>query len=200
VNFINGKSYRVLEVISNFFLLNVIWLLMCLPIITIFPATAAMFGVVRQWVQKNDVSVFSTFFRYFKENFKQSLFIGMIWTLLGALMIVNFTFMNQLGSALKTVLLSSFFLLAIFLLFTTTFLFSVMVQYKVSWFTIIKNSFLFSISHLLITLVSILIIAAMGALLIVFRPSLLFIFSIGAYLIYSLCSRAFHKVEQVKAS
>jgi uncharacterized membrane protein YesL len=200
MSFINGNSYRVLEVISNFFLLNVIWLLMCVPIITIFPATAAMFGVVRQWVLKNDASVFSTFFRYFKENFKQGLFIGIGWLLFAGLMVVNFTFTNQLDSGLRNILLPVFFVMTLFLLFTTIYLFPVMVQYKTSSFNIIKNAFLFSISHLLLTLVLILIVAALSALTLVFRPSLLFIFSIGAYIIYSLCSRAFHKVEQLKTS
>ncbi|RBW69737.1 YesL family protein [Bacillus taeanensis] len=200
MGFINGKYYRVLEVISNFFLLNMIWLLMCLPIITIFPATAAMFGVVRQWVLKNDVSVFSSFFHYFKENFKQGLFVGIGWFLLAGLMVVNFTFTNQLDSGLRNILLPVFFVMALLLLSTTIYLFPVMVQYKTSSFNIIKNSFLFSVSNLLLTFVILITIAAIGALLIVFRPSLLFIFSIGSYVIYSLCSRAFHKVEELKAS
>jgi hypothetical protein len=72
---IDGKFYTILLFISNFFLLNLLWLVMCLPIITIFPATAAMYGVVRQWIIHKDPSIFRPFFHYFKENFKQSILI-----------------------------------------------------------------------------------------------------------------------------
>lgn len=46
--------YRTLESFSNLVILNLLWILMCLPIITIFPATIAMFGVIRQWIIKDD--------------------------------------------------------------------------------------------------------------------------------------------------
>jgi len=70
MNFMNSKVYSTFEVVCNLFLLNLLWLLMCLPVVTIFPATAAMFGVVRQSVLYKDSSIFTSFFRYFKENFK----------------------------------------------------------------------------------------------------------------------------------
>jgi uncharacterized membrane protein YesL len=95
------RLYRFLEVLTNLLLLNLLWLLMCLPVLTVFPATAAMFGVVREWVQKREPSVIRAFFSSFKANFKQSFWIGIVWTLLGGFLMVSFGVAYQMPSGLK---------------------------------------------------------------------------------------------------
>ena len=52
VRMLEGRFYRRLETVTNYFLLNVLWLLACLPIITLYPATAAMFAVIRGWIAR----------------------------------------------------------------------------------------------------------------------------------------------------
>ncbi len=47
MNILDTKAYQWFEGAANFFLLNLLWLLACAPVVTIFPSTAAMFGVVR---------------------------------------------------------------------------------------------------------------------------------------------------------
>ncbi|WP_374932975.1 DUF624 domain-containing protein [Neobacillus driksii] len=66
MNIMNSKVYLALELFANFFLLNLLWILMCLPVVTVFPATASMFRVVREWHLYKD----SSFLRYFFLNFK----------------------------------------------------------------------------------------------------------------------------------
>jgi uncharacterized membrane protein YesL len=59
---------------------------------TLFPATAALFTVVRKWVMgEADVSVTRTFFKGYKENYKQSMIGGIFYTLLLGIMIVDYT-------------------------------------------------------------------------------------------------------------
>src|SRR4051812_46273874 len=94
---LDSRFYSILLFISNVFVLNLIWLLCCLPIITIFPATAAMFGVVRQWVTHKDSSVVSPFFRYFKENLKQSLILQVIWVVMAAFLYLDYSISIKLG-------------------------------------------------------------------------------------------------------
>jgi uncharacterized membrane protein YesL len=198
VNILNSRFYAILEVLSNFFLLNLIWLTLCLPIVTIFPATTAMFGVVRQWQIKSDSGVFSLFFRLFKENFKQSFLIGLVWFMFAALIAFDFMLINQMGATFRYVLFSVFFLLGILITFTTIFLFPVMVQYKTSWVGVLKNSLIFSIAHLPSTLLALLVVGAMVALFLAFPAIFLILFSVGAYLIYRICHKTFLKIERLK--
>jgi uncharacterized membrane protein YesL len=190
MNVMNGKFTRVMEILSNFFLLNLIWLLMCLPIVTIFPATAAMFGVVRQWILQDDTAVFSVFMKYFKENLKQSMVIGILWGFFAFILYMNFTLMLQLG-AMKFILLPFVVLFSVLMVFTTVYIFPVMVHYKLKVFGIIRNSFLLTMSFLPTSLLAALVLVGMFVLFL-WQPFTVFIsFSVGSYLIFTLCNKVF---------
>jgi hypothetical protein len=45
----DGKIMRTLEVVGNYCLLNLLWIVFSLPVITVFPATVAMFGIMKEW-------------------------------------------------------------------------------------------------------------------------------------------------------
>ena len=58
--------------------LNLLYLLFCIPVITIGPATAAMTKITRCYTLEKPVFLFSDFWDAFKENFKQGLAVGLI--------------------------------------------------------------------------------------------------------------------------
>lgn len=188
----DGKLYKSMEFIMNAFLLNLLWLVLCLPILTIFPATTAMFGVVREWKKQNDIRIFTAFFRLFRENFKQSFLIGILWLVFTGLLLGDLIIINQLNSSVKYILFSFFFLMGILYLFVSIYIFPVLVHYQVTWKNAIKNALLLSISTLHHTILSILIIAACLVLCFYLPAAMMLGFSISAYLIYSLVSRGFH--------
>jgi uncharacterized membrane protein YesL len=196
----NGRIYKVMEFIMNAFLLNILWLVMCLPILTVFPATTAMFGVVRAWQKQGDIQIFSDFFRIFRENFKQSLLIGFLWMFLAGLLLGDFIIINHLNANMKYTLFPFFLFLGILYLFVSIYIFPVMVHYQVSWKNAIKNALLFSVSYLHYSILSILIIIGAFALCFYIPAAMMLSFSIGAYLIYSIVSRGFHIEKKVHIS
>ncbi|WP_160724424.1 YesL family protein [Bacillus sp. USDA818B3_A] len=197
---VKNNFYIALEIFSNFLLLNLIWFMMCLPIVTIFPATAALFGVVRQWVLKEDSSVFRSFFKYFKDNFKQSFLLGLLWTIFAGLLYMNFTIISQLGSIEKMFLIPFLFLGGVLLILLSVFLFPVMVHYQLNWIHILKNSLILAMSYLPFTLMGIVALLLMGAAFIWQPITFLFIFSIGAYFIFFISNMIFKKAEQIRFS
>jgi len=58
--------------------LNLLYILMCVPIVTFGPATAALTYVMRKFTLEQPIFVFSEFFSAFKKNFKQSFAVGLI--------------------------------------------------------------------------------------------------------------------------
>ena len=58
--------------------LNLIFLLACIPIVTIGPAIAAMTKVCRNWSQERNAFVWADFWDAFKKNFKQGFVMGTI--------------------------------------------------------------------------------------------------------------------------
>ena len=195
MNVLDTRVYRWLETATDFFLLNLMWLVACLPVVTIFPSTAAIFGVVRDWVRKKEGSLTRTFVARFRENFGQSLLIGVVWTVFGVALILDFLVANQLSYWAGVVMKSVLMLASSVYAFGSVFLFPVMVHYDADWKTVIKNSLLLSIGRLPTTIVC-LVFSAVIAGVTVIAPFLVMVTgSITAYFVYRLCDREFRKID-----
>ncbi|WP_241158556.1 YesL family protein [Cohnella candidum] len=58
---------------------------------TFFPATSAMFSVARKWVMGDtDVPLLKTFFRNYKQNYKQAMIGGILYSLISTILIIDY--------------------------------------------------------------------------------------------------------------
>ncbi len=69
--------------------LNVLWFICSLPIITIGASTSALYYISLKIVRGEEGHVFSSFFRSFKENFRQATVIWLIMLFTGAFLGVD---------------------------------------------------------------------------------------------------------------
>ncbi|MBK8900559.1 MAG: DUF624 domain-containing protein [Anaerolineaceae bacterium] len=200
MNILETRLYRWLDVLATFFFLNLLWLLACVPLITLFPATAALFAVVRDWVRGKDKGFLMPFFHYARENFVQSLVVGLAWTAVGLVLAVDFLFVRSITSWVRTPMLALLFLLVVVYGGTAVYLFPVMVHYQASWFHIIKNALIIALSSPVITLLSLFIVVVAGLAIYYIPLSFLLIGSVTAYLLYRLCHRKFQQIQSIDAS
>ncbi|WP_223069952.1 YesL family protein [Paenibacillus caui] len=112
---------------------------------TLFPATAALFTVVRKWVMgEADVSVFRTYFKGYKENYKQSMIGGIFYTLLFVVMAVDYSVYMSKMQNLQ--MIGIIMLVLLILLFVSMFnFFSMVVHYHMKTSLIIKNAILLTV-------------------------------------------------------
>ncbi|MCL2019425.1 MAG: YesL family protein [Oscillospiraceae bacterium] len=61
----------------KFFYINMLYVLFCIPIITIGPATVALTQIMRKFTTEQPIFVFDEFWRAFKRNFKQGFIVGL---------------------------------------------------------------------------------------------------------------------------
>lgn len=76
-NKLKDSLLKFLTDLFDVMVLNWFWLLCCIPVITIGPATCAMYTVTLKLVRDEPVSVGKDFFRGFRENFKPGLYLGL---------------------------------------------------------------------------------------------------------------------------
>ena len=195
MNVLDTRVYRWLETATDFFLLNLMWLVACLPIVTIFPSTAAMFGVVRDWVRGKEGSLTRTFITRFRENLGQSLLVGAIWTVFGVALFLDFLVASQLSYWAEIGLKSVLLFVSTLYAFGSVYLFPVMVHYETDWKTVIKNSVLISIGRLPTTVVCLVFFSVMVRLTVVVPFLVVITGSITAYVVYRLCDRVFRKMD-----
>ncbi|MBT2757813.1 DUF624 domain-containing protein [Mesobacillus foraminis] len=171
-----GNLYRVCEWITRFASLNLIWLLFNLPVILLtinlfnvhslsqvtqtlmiigiliplvfFPATTAMFAVVRKWVIKEDISTFKMYLTYYKENYVRSLNGGILilffWV---SFILYSYTFYQHMDLSLLIFILP----FAVLTIFTLHF-FSITAHFDVRLLASLKHAFFITIGSPLLTL------------------------------------------------
>ncbi|SMF78476.1 Uncharacterized membrane protein YesL [Paenibacillus uliginis N3/975] len=121
------------------------WIMGILAPFLLFPATAAMFTVVRKWVMGDpDIPIFKTFFKGYKENYKQAMIGGFVYTLLFVIMYIDYTvYMTQLKDFQ---LVGIVMLVLLLVLFVSMFnFFSMTVHYEMKTRQLLKNAILLTL-------------------------------------------------------
>ena len=84
-NLMDNVVTRALTKICDMICLNVIWLICCIPIVTIGASTTALYSVLLKMVKNEEGYIFRSFFKAFKENFRQSTVIWLLFVLVSVI-------------------------------------------------------------------------------------------------------------------
>lgn len=186
---LNSRFSGIIETVGNLVQLNIIWILLCLPVITIFPATVAMYGVVRKWISCRDINgIFRPYFSLFRECFFQSLGISIGWFILAYFLYFDYHIMQFNGSFIILALVTLIFLAI------TVYLFPVMAHFETNWKGIIRNSMALCIANPFKTMLLVGILLVTLFLIYIFPISIVILGSSAAYLSYSICHRLFENL------
>lgn len=92
---LDNPFWRSLHTVADLLILNLLYVLCCLPIITVGAATAALYSVCMKLADKNeDVYVTSGFFKAFASNFKKATVIWLIFLAVGAFLLFDLFLVN----------------------------------------------------------------------------------------------------------
>lgn len=124
--------------------LNLLYILFCVPIVTIGPATAGMTYVLRNLATEQPVFLFSDFWDAFKSNWKQSAVYSVLLAVATALLMVScqFYFANAAASNWMYIPLSLCFLMALIGLFMNYYISLMIVTLALPLRAIFKNAVL----------------------------------------------------------
>ncbi len=126
--------------------LNLLYILFCIPVVTIGPATAAMTKILREFTLERPVFLFSDFWDAFKENFKQGFIVSILQGIVIFLIYSAVVYYVSLTvkSAWFLLLLGFICLIGLILLFASYYVYVMMVSVRLSVFQLIRNSILFA--------------------------------------------------------
>ena len=83
--------------LTDIVILNVLFLLCCIPVITIGPAITAMHYVTLKMVKDEDGYLLKSFFKAFKENFKQSCIAWMVFLAITVVFLLDYKILKTAG-------------------------------------------------------------------------------------------------------
>lgn len=97
---LDSPIMQALSRLADLIILSFLWLVFCLPVITIGPASAAMCFVAMKLARKEEIKVVPTFWQSFKVNFKQGIVINLIFLGIFAVLAVDMFYFgsSELGT------------------------------------------------------------------------------------------------------
>lgn len=195
----DGYIYTILDWITKFAFLNVLWIVFSLMggiIFGVFPATIAMFTITRNWATGNtELPLFKSFWEYFRSEFFRSNLLG-IFVIIGLFITILDLLYIQMHGTLNWTFIPLFAFILLFGLFLF-YLFPTYVHYDIKLVQVIKNAFLIMLINPINSLIMILCLL-LFAILVWVMPALAFIFggSTYAFITMHFSLKSFHKINQ----
>ncbi len=145
--------------VADLMILNVIYVVCCLPIFTIGAATTALYTICFRFGTTREQGVVKSFFQAFGSNFKQATVLWIIFLPVAALLMFNLSVCYNMESWSRYLFIFFAFLLAA-VLFTSAYAFPLLSQFNNSNKQVLHNALLLSIGYfpksILITAINIL--------------------------------------------
>ena len=149
----NSPLMTFLSRLADLMILNMLWLLCCLPIITAGAATTALYSCAMNLDEPNEQPVFRRFFQSFRTGFGKSTALFAIWVIMMALVLVNLWFYLVLLRDPSQWLRVLPLIPAVLILLVSNYLFPLQARFENSLLGTVKNAFSLTLVHLPTTVV-----------------------------------------------
>lgn len=90
----NNLFFQGCSKIFDLVVLSALWLALCLPVVTIGPATAALYYTVVKCIRRGEAEPYKNFFRSFRDNFKVGAVSGVIAAAVGVVLWLGWMMFN----------------------------------------------------------------------------------------------------------
>ena len=138
-----------LALVGNLVVLNILWVVCSLPVVTMGAATAAMYHTVFQFMTNEEDQVIVPFFRGFKNNFWQATGVWMVLLAIGALMIFNVVFLLQQTTTyfMLMAVWTAVLVVSVIVVLIQTQLIPMLARFEMKTVALVKSSILLVLLH-----------------------------------------------------
>lgn len=158
---------QALTKLADLFILNLLFTLCCIPVVTIGASLTALYTVTLKAAKNEESYIVSNFFRAFKENFKISTLSWLIMLAARIVLFLDFRFSAFLPVSYSQVIRVAAVSFSIIYFLLMTYLFPYIARFENTLKNSFKNAFILSIIHLPYTFLF-LIIALLSIALTIF--------------------------------
>ena len=144
---LDSKFSQIMGRVFDLMMLNIIFLIMCIPIVTIGANFTAMYYVTLKMIKNEETYIFRTYWKSFRENFKQATAIWLILLAVLIVLILDLLLVMRMPGTI-TYLRFVFLVLIFFEAMVLSYVFPVLSRFDNTVKNTIKNSILMAIRHL----------------------------------------------------
>lgn len=166
----DNKFFVFMGKVADLCLLNLVCLACCIPIVTAGASITALYYVTLKMVRNEESYIFRSFFKSFKQNFRQATIIHLIMVAAAVLLYLDTNIVKAMGEPMSQIMSVIFAVFTLVYAMILLYLYPILAKFYNSVKNTFTNAILMAIRHLPYTFIMLLICAL--PLLIFFVPSL----------------------------
>ena len=149
----DGRIMNFLSRLGDMFLLNILYLISCIPVVTIGAATTALYYNMLKMAENRESYVWRDYWKSFRQNFRQATIVWMI--LLACILVLgaDLLLLGGMSEALGAVTALIVIVLSIFLIMMGVYIFPVLARFDNTVKNTFKNALIMAVRHLPSTIV-----------------------------------------------
>lgn len=157
----DGIYARVMNWIWDILVISVLWVLCCIPVITIGAASAAAYYTAAKVIRGGEGKAVTEFFRAFRMNFKQSVPFSLGYVLLTVVALLECYYI-YFDSSYPLAVLYLFYGMVLVLVASAQYLFALLSRFTMPKFALLRMAVVCGFRHLLTTIILLLLLALTG--------------------------------------
>ena len=186
---LDNPFWQFFSKVCDIIILNAIFIISCIPVITIGASISALYYVCLKMIRKEEPYIWKNFWKAFRQNFKQSTIIWLISIAAAFFLGMDYYIINSQNTALFAAVRIGLWAVTIVLFSMFIYIFPIISHFECTLKQAVKNSIYMTIGHLPF---SALLVKTAGMVIIL---SGICGFSIMAYFACIILDRIFKKYE-----
>ncbi|MBO4390061.1 MAG: YesL family protein [Lachnospiraceae bacterium] len=144
---LKSRIMRLTESFGDFFFLNLMFIVGCLPLVTIGTSFCALHTVMQKRIRNEDGTIVKDFKIAYKANLKQGILVWLLSLLYVGICLVGIFYCVNTSGTLSNVIMCVDGIFLILFVFVFPFLFPLIARYENSTVNVIKNALILSLSE-----------------------------------------------------
>jgi len=163
---LDSPLMRFLTKLADLMILNILFLITCIPVVTIGAAWTALYYVALKMVRDEEGSIFRGYFHAFRLNFRQATILWLGILVIGGVLVLDLLILARIDSPVAAAMNMGVGIIAILAFLVLQYLFPLLAKFDAGVVQTLKNACLLTVGHLPKTLL--MAFSAVGIILITF--------------------------------
>ncbi len=141
--------WRWIGRLPDLFALSLLWLVCCVPVVTVFPATIALYDSIARCVRGSEGGTYRRFFRTLKQELVRGILLSLLWFFLGFVLYCGYNAILDRGESNAVSAFSLVYLVSMVIPFATLcWLVPLESRFQYGFWQLHRNAALVAFGHL----------------------------------------------------
>ena len=145
---IDSPLMRFLTKLADLMILNIVFLITCLPVVTIGAAWTALYYVAMKMVRDEEGGILRSYFHAFRLNFRQATLLWLGVLVIAVVLVLDLLILSRIDSVIAAIMNMGIGMIGILAFLVLQYLFPLLARFDASTAQTLKNAVLLTVGQL----------------------------------------------------